>query len=114
MVRLNPEDPPAEWERVKPENLRPAAAEVASATATCRYCLETGGQERLVRPCLCRGTADGVHLRCLQEAYVAMGAGSYPACPSCKGLYDGRTAVLCLERWREGLTLHLHKSSTPT
>ena len=70
------------------------------AEATCRYCLESGGDgQRLVRPCLCRGTAGAVHLRCLQEAYVARrGKDDYPVCPTCKGAYEGHIAVMCLER----------------
>ena len=94
-LSLHPEDPPANWKLVKPENVR--AAPTAASGAECRFCLELADDESLVSPCPCRGSAGGVHLQCLQQAYMAGDTSTYPACPTCKRWYDGRTAVMLLE-----------------
>jgi hypothetical protein len=65
--------------------------------AECWICREDGRNERLIRPCLCRGSMSGVHRSCV-ETWVASqlesgGANATaPRCPVCHQEYRGDTA----------------------
>lgn len=60
----------------------------------CWICREDGKNEKLIRPCACRGSMGGVHRSCV-ETWIARqresseGCGSAPECPVCHQEYFG-------------------------
>ena len=60
----------------------------------CRICLET--DETVIRPCLCKGTAGGVHNKCLEKWLEESGKNS---CEICRADYH-RESVCSYQPWK--------------
>jgi len=94
-------NPDAASDALEPPCLAPSNQEsVDSESAVCcRLCLEVEDSPgELVSPCVCRGSAKYVHVRCAEAAFAARAASSALhwleiCCPICKHAYEGEIAV---------------------